>query len=202
MTDVIVPFYDLSPQRKLNLDLVLLHLVSRADLDPISAAGGVSPGDARNRSVKITTGPILLFNDADSICPPDQIREAIRLAGEEPGLVFAYDLYLRLQKDAVHEGAISYGRVEREIFNSGSMACVAISRECFERVGGFNESYVGWGYEDLDFARRCDELWPIRRVPGPVYHLWHGDRRDDGSPEDSDPGQVRANQARWAGSTA
>lgn len=208
--ETVIPFYGDDLQRRENRDLVVDHLTKGADDDeyghvdcyPLWLEEADSPGRARNRGAENVVSPLILFNDADSICPWDQILQACKLALAQPGLVFAYDLYLRLKPDAVHDGAVAYGRIEREIFNSGSMACVAISRACFEQVGGFDENYVGWGYEDLDFVRRCSELWPTRRVPGPVYHLWHGERRDDDSPEDSDPVQVKENEARWAASTA
>jgi len=148
------------------------------------------------------TQTVLVFNDADTICPAAQIREAVRLADDAPGLVFAYDLYVRLNELASAQLCESPGdpigsTFDQVIHNSGSMGCVAISRESFQQVGGFDESYVGWGYEDLDFAQRCSELWPIRRVTGPVYHLWHGDRRDDDSPLDSDSAQVKFNHSKW-----
>lgn len=181
-----------SPERERAFKTVLDHLTALS-LFPFVATGGDpwSPGRARNFGARalMPDETMIVFNDADSICPPEQIVDAIRMASESPGLVFAYDLYVR--KD-------SEGRNQSPIFNSGSMACVAISRACFQEVGGFDESYVGWGYEDLDFATRCNALWPNRRVNGPVYHLWHGDRNADDSPADSDPAQVAANLERWS----
>lgn len=165
-----------------------------------------SPGRARNLGAEQITGKVVVFNDADSICPPEQIREAVRLAEEAPGLVFAYDLYVRLDEsesemvrrlDTAEQDEWFAWPHQQLIHNSGSMACVAISRACFEQVGGFDESYEGWGYEDLDFAQRCGTLWPNRRVSGPVFHLWHGERNADDSPADSDPAQVEVNRRRW-----
>jgi GT2 family glycosyltransferase len=152
-----------------------------------------SPGKARNRGAWLALGEVLVFNDADTIVPHEQIREAARLAAEQPGLVYGYSLYLSLAEGAEPVS----GKVEREIVNSPSMGCAAISRECFERLGGFDESYQGWGYEDVDFAVRAAELWPLRRVEGPAYHLWHGGRRLDDAPDDSDPFEVAANYQLW-----
>ncbi len=131
---------------------------------------------------------MLVFNDGDSLVPAARMREAIRLAESEPGLVFAYTVYVRENQAGVPVWAMG---------GSASMACVAIRRDCFDEVGGFDEGYEGWGYEDLDFVRRCAERWPLRRVDGEVVHLWHGDRNDDDSPADSDPVQVAANLERW-----
>ena len=190
---VVIPYLwpDEDGPRAKNIATVFSHLRD-AGFAPDTWVGNSSdpwsPGRDRNRLALGKTDPIIVFNDADSICPIDQMYQAIRLATEAPGLVFAYDLYVRRTKD---------GRDGETFMGSPSMACVAISRACFEEVGGFDESYVGWGYEDLDFAMRCNALWPNRRVTGPVYHLWHGDRNADDSPADSVPSQVQANLERF-----
>lgn len=147
-----------------------------------------SPGAARNEGARITSGDVIVFNDADTLVPPDSIRAAVELAQTVPGLVYGYTLYVRLDRE---------GKVERELWAPPSMGSAAISRVCFEEVGGFDEAYEGWGYEDCDFAERCARLWKTRRVDGPAEHLWHGDRREDDSPEDSDPAQVDENLRRW-----
>lgn len=206
MTDsvrLVFPFYGDDATRLSHFMAVKRHIRASFQWPDSVVRSSVSPGHARNVGARaLNDETILVFNDADTICPPGQIREAVRLAGEAPGLVFAYDLYVRLTE----AGTVGHSlgkpiedcTIDRVIHNSGSMGCVAISRACFEEVGGFDEAYLGWGYEDLDFAERCDRLWPIRRVTGPVYHLWHGERRGDDSPADSDETQVGLNHARWA----
>ena len=73
----------------------------------------------------------------------------------------------------------------------------AISRECWDQLGGYDEAYVGWGMEDRDLNRRAEELWPTRRVPGELIHMWHGDRRPDDSDLDTPPDLVKANWRRF-----
>jgi N-terminal domain of galactosyltransferase len=197
--EIVVPwFWGENELRKRNRIAVEKHLLPIYPYHVITDTSVSTPGGSRNYGVGNVEAPVVVFNDADTVCPPGQIREAVRLAGERPGLVFAYDLYVRLAEGVQPpEGDDFPHSIDRIIENSGSMGCVAISRACFEEVGGFDESYSGWGYEDLDFAQRCQALWPNRRVSGPVYHLWHGDRRADDSPLDSDETQVRANFLRW-----
>lgn len=202
--EVILPFYGEDPLRVRNMLAVQKHLDGFGLPRRVPLGMFASPGKARNVAAAHSwEADVIVFNDADTVCPPDQIREAVRLATEQPGLVFAYDLYVRLSETAtsVYVDDLSLDPMEMSIdatfTSSGSMGCVAISRECFDQVGGFDESYQGWGYEDLDFAHRCAALWPNRRVSGPVYHLWHGDRRPDDSPSDSDPAQVEANADRF-----
>lgn len=188
MSTVIIPFRSDDGPRERACTKVRLHLTEAGLRWILFPAEPWSPGAARNLGAELTSDDVLVFNDADTIVPAGQIREAVQAAGDEPGLVYAYTLYVRRDRS---------GRPVREIFGSPSLGCAAISRESFEQVGGFDESYIGWGYEDCDFARRCSERWPLRRVEGVAWHLWHGDRRGDDAPEDSDPDDVRANLERW-----
>lgn len=59
----------------------------------------------------------------------------------------------------------------------GARTCnLAVWREDFLRVDGFDESYVGWGREDSDLVIRLINAG-VRRKEGrhavPVVHLWH-----------------------------
>lgn len=143
---------------------------------------------ARNMGIShavLDKADVIVFNDADTICPIDQLNEAVRLAYEQPGLVYAYDLYVRKTEDD-EDG--------ETLFNVPSLGCAAISAVGTPR---FDEAFHGWGYEDCEYATRSGALWPTRRVSGPVYHLWHGDRNSDDSPVDSDPALVARNEERW-----
>ena len=50
---------------------------------------------------------------------------------------------------------------------------VAITRAAYERVGGLDEGFVGWGGEDNEFWERAQtvSVWPYGYVP--LIHLWH-----------------------------
>ncbi len=62
---------------------------------------------------------------------------------------------------------------------------LSLARDRFERLNGFDERFVGWGYEDSDLAiRALNDGLRVRRA-GPdatVLHLWHreNDRRFEG----------------------
>ncbi len=188
------------------LESVITHLEHDGELEfklspPL---GDWSRSAARNAGALNVTRPVVVFNDADTIVSAEQIRRAAWQAIMQPGLVYAYDLYLRLTRESsesMMRGETPHWPVpEREILNAPSMGCAAISLECFREVSGFDESYVGWGYEDVDFAQRCAALWPVRRVPGPAFHLWHGERDPKTDrPEDADPHEEASNYTRLAG---
>lgn len=68
-------------------------------------------------------------------------------------------------------------RIRRNFTWKGIRSCnMGVWRTDFEKVDGFDESFVGWGHEDADFVLRLHNLG-VRRKNGfcatEVYHLWH-----------------------------
>jgi glycosyltransferase involved in cell wall biosynthesis len=59
---------------------------------------------------------------------------------------------------------------------------LGVWRSDLERVNGFDESFVGWGYEDSDLVLRLFHTG-VRRKDGAfateVFHLWHREARRD-----------------------
>ena len=59
----------------------------------------------------------------------------------------------------------------------GIRSCnMGVWRSDFERVNGFDESFVGWGHEDADFVLRLHNAGIVRKngfCATEVYHLWH-----------------------------
>lgn len=51
--------------------------------------------------------------------------------------------------------------------------CIAIPRAAWDRLGGFDERFRGWGFEDMAFQSAVVGLLPHGRIEGDVYHLWH-----------------------------
>lgn len=128
---------------------------------------------------------VLLFNDADSLCTPKAIMDAVDMANSQPGLVRAFRYYRRLTE--LHtEHLLSW----REAFNqpyswsmdgSLSHACIAVRYSCYEQVGGYDPRFRSWGYEDLAADIMFGAFWPTRNVEnGTVIHLNH--RATEGDP--------------------
>lgn len=57
----------------------------------------------------------------------------------------------------------------------------ATARETWDRLGGFDERYEGYGGEDTDFAyrARCCGIRLAWLGDGVAYHQWHAPARDD-----------------------
>lgn len=141
-------------------------------------------------------GDVIVFNDADSLCQPENIHRAVELAAEAPGLVFAWDTYYRLSQKTTGNVGRWQDAFEQPVawgmYESLSAGCMAISRRCFQEVGGFDPSWAT-ACEDYDFADRCNRLWPNRRVAGELIHLWHP--RPAVEPENTRDGKRWANRA-------
>lgn len=59
----------------------------------------------------------------------------------------------------------------------GIRSCnMGLWRADYERVNGFDESFVGWGHEDADFVLRLHNAGVVRKngfCATEVFHLWH-----------------------------
>lgn len=51
--------------------------------------------------------------------------------------------------------------------------CIAIPRKAWDLLGGFDERFRGWGFEDMAFQSAACALAGAERVEGDVFHLWH-----------------------------
>ncbi len=93
-----------------------------------------------------------------------------------------YWLAWRLQGDAskltglmrLPDGAF---RVRKKFTWKGIRSCnLAVWKDDFEKVDGFDESFIGWGHEDADFVLRLHNLGVSRKngfCATEVFHLWH-----------------------------
>jgi GT2 family glycosyltransferase len=61
--------------------------------------------------------------------------------------------------------------LEHALFWSLNFAC---TKDVFERIGGFDEGYTGYGAEDTDFAFRAqDRKVPLRVAEALAFHQYH-----------------------------
>lgn len=155
------------------------------------------PGDAlplaaaRNLAAALASGDILLFLDVDCIVSSAVCGRMQAVLAEHDAVVCPEVLYL--PAGAVRPGPLSEtdlkaaGRPhpvrpfpregESPEGNPGlfwSLA-FAVRRSTFERIGGFDETYVGYGAEDTDLGFRiAREGLPLLFAGGaPVFHQHH-----------------------------
>ena len=133
-------------------------------------------GRALNAAAGMARGSVLVFQDADSLVPPRQLEDAVRLA--QGGLLaWAFTIYCRLSRAStrsVHSWEDLDDVEPEQVAPMPSLGVAAIRGDVFQRVGGYDARFVEWGYEDSAFAVACERAGVEgTRVEGPLWHLWH-----------------------------
>lgn len=158
----------------------------------VLGADALPLAEARNAAARAARADRLVFLDVDCIPGPDLLADYARALDEVgEGLVMGEVLYL---PDGAAEEGPDFALFDRlGVRHSdraappdrGQRLCTdyrcfwsltfAISREDWDRSGGFDESFTGYGGEDTDFGRTLDALdIPIWWTRGArAYHQYH-----------------------------
>jgi hypothetical protein len=150
---------------------------------------------------------VAMIVDSDTLSDATAVRLGVEMAAWSDAMVVCHDRRVMLTKHGTHRIMRGYRRswsvkgfVERVWMESCSSA-VAVSRSLFERAGGFDERFVGWGREDSAFLIACETVSakPMLRVSSKAWHLWHpvSDSTKHGHP-DREPNERRFNEYQAA----
>jgi hypothetical protein len=145
---------------------------------------GDAPGPwARGRAINAAAREagrwdIGIIADADTICDELALSRGIRHVMRTKGAARPHDRLHRLTPS----GSIAFARgaaleerhIEGDQLGGGYLV---IHRQAWDRIGGYDESFVGWGHEDtaLNIALLVKADWD--RLPGEAWHLWHPESR-------------------------
>ena len=123
--------------------------------------------------------------DSDVLLAVSQVRAAIERATETGRVTWAHrrwrgireDMSVRLaadQKDLGPEPSRDELDLWVERTNPISWSCcIVIPRPVWDDLGGFDERFLGWGFEDMAFQSIVVGLYGHERIEGDVIHLWH-----------------------------
>ena len=176
------------PLRKANLDRVLAWW---EDFDaPVIVVDDGRQGKAHfNRSraynigAKKTDADILIYVEADTLIPYDQIRAAADMAGSELGMVVPFTHQKKLgttESMLVRAGLKEPYDCVPDPHPYGEMSnygCAnVLSRATLAAVGRWDEVLEGHGHDDNAMWQAFNKAArPTRWVDGPAYHLYHLD---------------------------
>jgi GT2 family glycosyltransferase len=124
---------------------------------------------------------VALIIDSDTVSEVSPVMKALELAYRTNGLVVAHTHRHMLHERATmrilagEKGTWNRGGMVQRTYRDSVSCAVAISRKTWDAVGGFDERFIGWGFEDTAFNIACETVSGllVTAVPGACYHLWH-----------------------------
>ena len=153
------------------------------------AAGRLPLAEARSRSAELASGDVLVFLDVDCIPAPDMLGAFAATLAAADGLWMGDVRYLPKGAAAgewtaadLEAAAVPHPLLPRlegrplpsdryELFWS---LCFACTKATWDRIGGFDPSFGGYGGEDTDFAFSAREAGvPFGHCPARAYHQHH-----------------------------
>lgn len=153
---------------KLPKDVMYIHNPSP------DAEKGFNKSHALNVAAEHARGEFLFVHDGDYAVPRDYVQESLRIIGDHDGCRPARWLFHLDQgstKSAIESDRISNPGIEKIVQNNPTP--MVVTAEAYRRVGGHDESYFGWGGEDLEFLSRLRTSGNETGGTLPVVHLWH-----------------------------
>jgi GT2 family glycosyltransferase len=121
---------------------------------------------ARNAGIAAARGEIVLFNDADILASPDLLSTHLRRHRRRAGIAIVglevqvtdfaeYEFKRDTPERRGHLHPPSRKSLSWLYFLTGN---ASVRRSDLERAGGFDESFTGYGHEDLELGYRLQRL--------------------------------------------
>jgi len=144
---------------------------------PVDAGIPYNRSATFNLAAKSARAPLLIFHDNDLVIPTCYSKEAlVRFKqGCEVINLKRFIFYLGKAPIADLSDFMVADRlpVDTVLQNTTGGGSIVISAAAFHEIGGFDEDFVGWGGEDVEFWDRCQsrKVWHYTYLP--LIHLWH-----------------------------
>lgn len=130
---------------------------------------------------------MLLVVDADTLLEKESIDAAIAKAVETDSVCMPFSLYVRATEESSTSLIKEEGTFEEAVESSNDRAvghpggAYVLSSSTFLRLNGWDERFVGWGFEDNAFAEAHKVLLgrKLEEVDGIALTLHHLDRDED-----------------------
>lgn len=111
---------------------------------------------------------VVIINDADTLCDRQSLRSAIWRTKQDKKSRLPYDRYILMGEG--HTGLfMNSGEVTGPVYEGACSGVLVVHRDTWDELGGFDERYVGWGAEDVEFAIRHQ----FERTPGKCWGMYH-----------------------------
>ena len=156
---------------------------------------------AFNAGASVARGEVLVLHDNDLLVPSGYAAEAVRLAAAGSEVINHKRFIFYLSEEAT-AGCFAGGQTpprlasmvpEQVLENATSGGSLAVTRATYDALGGMDESFEGWGGEDVEFWQRAmtRRVWNFGSFP--LVHLWHSPQPGK-YPKKRTPGMERLRQ--------
>ena len=130
-----------------------------------------------NVGARLARGEVLILHDNDMLSPARYAAEA--LARAQKGWSFLelkrFTFYLpEDETNRLFATGVVRTDVPANVVQNLQGASIAVTKEAYFAIGGFDETFVGWGGEDNEFWERAETTGRVYGFGSlPFLHLWH-----------------------------
>ena len=118
----------------------------------------------------------LWMNDVD-ICHQDKFTKVLDCLRDDHIFIKPFKKFILLTKEQTDEFKqnrklkISGTRI---VLNGSGAGSFIFRKKEFIEIGGMDERYIGWGFEDMEFADRAGRIYPLVEYSNLIgIHLYH-----------------------------
>ena len=164
-----------TPERQPLLDAVVVEYNRRGNTLPYVLADSDGPvfsrAQAINRAVNRAFADgheVVVINDADTLCDPESLGVAVWLTAGDKQSRLPYSKYILMTQGQTNL-YLATGTVAGDEYLGACSGVLVVHKDTWNELGGFDERYIGWGAEDVEFAIRHQ----FERIPGTCWGLYH-----------------------------
>jgi hypothetical protein len=168
--EILVVEQSVSPQLQKSLPSEIRYLHDRQE-----AEGEFNKSRALNVAARVARGKYFLIHDADYVVPRDYVSECCRVLKNVHGVRpsrFNFHLDERSTFEFTEARELPC-RPCPEFIVQNNPTPMALRAESYWEIGGHDESFIGWGGEDVEFLSRLRTLSVCEGGWLPTIHLWH-----------------------------
>ena len=140
---------------------------------------------AYNEAARQARAPVLVCHDGDIVVPAAYGRALMNTLDRGFDSVhiqrFLFYLGAADSQRVIDSGSFA-GCVPEDVRHNWVGGTLAIRKDAYFAIGGFDERFVDWGGEDNEFFDRCQVLRQCRHGFVPFVHLWHPPQANKSGP--------------------
>lgn len=144
---------------------------------PAEAGAPYARARTFNEAARAARAPLLVLHDNDMLVPARYAAElAARARGGDEVLDLKRFIFYLTPEDAgraMESGAVPGDARSESVIQNLRGGSIAITKDAYAAIGGFDETFVGWGGEDVELWERAETRRANRFGYLPIVHLWH-----------------------------